>query len=102
MPSSRRSSPQSMPDAQMVEVPFVRLFAERKGIVALAFGVGGHFKNGPYAFKRFRHRYFDYPDQLQKIVDVVVCAAPVDDVYIIPYLRTARRASNGFVVMGIF
>jgi hypothetical protein len=96
VPSSRRSSPRSTPDPVQMAAFFQRLFGDRRGIVILAFGVGGHFtQTGRYAFKSFRHRYFDYPDQLQKIIDTAVRAALEQDVYVIPNLRSARSASNG-------
>jgi hypothetical protein len=86
------------PDEQMATY-LDRLFGHHEGTVALGLGIKGVILDtGHYFFGsgRLRHRYFSWPDQRQKLIDAALRAAPEDDVYVIPNLRTARSAKLGF------
>jgi DNA-binding transcriptional ArsR family regulator len=98
MPVSRSPSQPSTSPAEQVAAYLDRLFANRTGIVAVAIGVGGYFdQSNKYTFDtgNVRHRFFDWPEEREKIINLAVRSAKKHDVYVIPNLRSARSAKAG-------
>ena len=98
MPVSRSSSQPSTSPAEQVAAYGDRLFANGTGIVAVAIGVGGYFDQGnKYKFDtgNMRHRFFVWPEEREKVINLVVRSAKKHDVYVIPNLRSARSAKAG-------
>jgi DNA-binding transcriptional ArsR family regulator len=95
-----RRSPQASTDRHVQAEAFLdRLFGRRKGIVAAAYGIDGHFTaTGSYTFGgRWKPVFFDWPSDRPKFIKRAVDRlAPDYDVYLIPNLRSDRSAKVEF------
>ncbi|MGE0306661.1 MAG: hypothetical protein AB7N61_26470, partial [Acidimicrobiia bacterium] len=70
--------------------------AERRGILCLAIGHGGHFTDsGKYEFEAWRQRFYEYPDDRDRAVDDAIRLAVTEDVFIATtLLRMKRRQAS--------
>lgn len=77
------------------------LHGEATGVVAIAFGRGGHVNdNGTYAFEgRFEQRFYQWPEHAQKIGADLNAAADAD-IYYAPMLRSSAARKKGNALPG--
>lgn len=97
MTSSRRSTHRSKSRVDQVAAYLDQLFGSSIGVVVIAIGIGGHLtKTGSYRFRGgLKHNFFNWPDQRQGIIDLVLSASGNHDLYVIPNLRSAPNAKKG-------
>jgi len=96
--SSSRRSDHGSTQSEQAAVFFDLLFGKRKGIVAVAIGVGGHFNDrGTYKFSPggWRQYFFEWPKQRNQLIKWAIANSRDADVYVNPTLRASEDRRKG-------
>ena len=80
-----------------------RLWGDRGGWACLYLGHGGHYPKGSsgYTFTRFKERWFRWPDERGRLLQVALTSGPEADVYVGCLLRATRSRKAGNALPGL-